>query len=73
LEENFTQDKVVLRDLAVPDLLRQRVLAVVHISEEAERAQTVSDLRCVVFLFKQRFESKEQGYNITISTGLKNM
>jgi hypothetical protein len=51
--KKLTQDEVVLRNLSVPDLLRQCILAIVHISEEAKRGQAASDLRCVVFLFNR--------------------
>ena len=39
-----TEDEVVLRDFAVADLLRERVLAVVHIDIEPELAELLCDL-----------------------------
>ena len=68
MEKQPTQDEVVLRDLAVPDLLGQCVLAVVHVGEEAKRAQAVSDLRCVVFLFNT-VSSQRTGYTSVSAHG----
>lgn len=51
--EELTQDEIVLRNLSIPNLLGQCILAVVYIGEEAKRVQAASDLRCVVFLFNR--------------------
>jgi hypothetical protein len=40
-----------LRNLPVADLLRERVRAVVHIDEEAERLKSLADLQRIVFLY----------------------
>ena len=43
-----TENEVVLRNLAVADLLRQRVLAVVHVDIEPELGELLSDLRGIL-------------------------
>jgi hypothetical protein len=45
-----TQDEVVLRNFSIPNLLRQGVLTVIHISEKSKGAEAVSNFRRVVFL-----------------------
>ena len=45
-----TQDEVVLRNFPIPNLLRQSVFTVIHISEKSKGAEAVSDFRRVVFL-----------------------
>lgn len=43
-----TEDEVVLRNLAVADLLRERVLAIVDINVQTSLAQLLSDLSSVL-------------------------
>ena len=45
-----TEDEVVLRELAVADLLVQRLGAVVDVDVEAELGQLLADLRGVLLL-----------------------
>jgi len=45
-----TQNKVVLRDLAVPDLLWESILTIVNISVEPQTAELRSNLGRIVFL-----------------------
>ena len=45
-----TENEVVLRDLAVTDLLGQGVVAVVDISEDVQLVQLLNNLGSVVFL-----------------------
>ncbi len=43
-----TEDEVVLRNFAVADLLRKRVLAIVDINVQTSLAQLLSDLSSVL-------------------------
>ena len=43
-----TEDEVVLRDFAVADLLRERVLAVVHVDVEAQLRELLCYLRRIL-------------------------
>lgn len=47
-EMKHTEDEVVLRNFAVADLLRERVLAVVHVDIEPELGELLGDLRGIL-------------------------
>ena len=49
-----TEDEVVLRDLSVPDLLRERVVPVVDVRVQPQLSQLARDLRRVLFLHRER-------------------
>jgi hypothetical protein len=49
----LTENEVVLRNLAVPNFLGQRVLPVVNVGVEPEAVKTCCDLRSVLFLYPQ--------------------
>lgn len=49
-----TEDEVVLRDLAVADFLRERVLTVVDVHIQAGRAQLLRNLSSILPLFSKR-------------------
>ena len=49
-----TEDEVVLRDLPVPDLLRERVVPVVDVRVQPQLSQLARDLRRVLFLHRER-------------------
>ena len=50
-----TEDEVVLRDLSVPDLLVERLRAVIDIGPESELGQLVGDV-CRVLLLRRMDE-----------------
>lgn len=54
-----TEDEVVLRDLAVADLLRERVLAVVDVHVQTGRAQLLRNLSGILPLFSKALESED--------------
>lgn len=52
----LTENEVVLRNLAVPDFLGQRVLPVVNVGVETEAVKTRCDLRSVLLLYTQNID-----------------
>jgi hypothetical protein len=57
VNNGHTENEIILRNLSVADLLRERVCSVVEIGKEPNRLEPLADLRRVVFLYTESHQT----------------
>ncbi len=56
--EGLTENKIIRRNLTVPDLLGECIIAVVYFSPHATFRKAIGHLRSIFFLFYDRTDQK---------------